>query len=327
MLASRKAVMAGPVVALVTLLAAVIVTAAAGVPLRDPGHVSAVRLLVAGSLVAILVAADAQLRERPWPARRILPAAIALVSFFVTYFAYRNLKSVVPLLEPGRLFDDRLAGIDRDLLGGHAPAALLHDALGSGIAAHILSTVYMAFFVFIPVVLATALVLVRDQRAGLFLTTALSLNWPLAAATYYLLPSIGPFHQDPGTFASLPATAVGRLQDTLIAGRADFLHHPGAAGAAQSIGAFASLHVSIYATAALGTHALGLPRALKISAWALTGLTAIATVYFGWHYLVDDLAGLLIAGAALGVAWMIAGAPARHVQPVHPGPRAATEMA
>ena len=38
-----------------------------------------------------------------------------------------------------------------------------------------------AFFVFIPVALAFALVVLPDLRAGLFLTTALALNWALAA--------------------------------------------------------------------------------------------------------------------------------------------------
>ena len=33
----------------------------------------------------------------------------ALVSFYATYFAYRNLKSVVPLLRPDELFDRQLA--------------------------------------------------------------------------------------------------------------------------------------------------------------------------------------------------------------------------
>jgi hypothetical protein len=39
--------------------------------------------------------------------------ASALVSFYVTYLAYRNLKSILPLLRPGELFDRQLADADR----------------------------------------------------------------------------------------------------------------------------------------------------------------------------------------------------------------------
>ena len=43
-------------------------------------------------------------------------------------------------------------------------------------------------------------------------------------------------------------------------------------------------------TAALAAHLLGLGRRLKIGLWIWLGLTMLATVYFGWHYFLDDLA-------------------------------------
>ena len=90
--------------------------------------------------------------------------------------------------------------------------------------------------------------------------TALSANWLLAAGSYYVLPSLGPFEADPELFSALPTTAVTDLQILLLDERAAFLRDPAVAGAAQSIGAFASLHVSICVTAALAAHLLGLPR-------------------------------------------------------------------
>ena len=68
-----------------------------------------------------------------------------------------------------------------------------------------------------------------------------------------------------------------------------------AAGAHQGIAAFGSLHTSIIFTAAVAAHMLGLGRRLRIGLWTLFGLTTIATVYCGWHYVVDDLAGIVIA--------------------------------
>ena len=142
---------------------------------------------------------------------RGVAVSTGLVSFYVTYLAYRNLKSVVPVLRPGELFDPQLADLDRILFSGNDPAALLHTLLGTGSAAHVLSAGYMVFFAFIPGTLAVALVFSRDLRAGLFYTTAQSLNWLLGAGSYFLLPSVGPIYAEPAAFADLPLTGVGRL--------------------------------------------------------------------------------------------------------------------
>ena len=256
-------------------------------------------------------------RARCTPAR-LATVIGALVSFYVTYLAYRNLKSVVPLLRPGELFDRRLAEIDRSLFAGHDPAALLHSLLGSGISAHVLSGVYELFFAFVPVALAFALVVLPDLRAGLFVTTALAFNWALAAASYFLLPSLGPIYAEPADFAHLPRTGVSGLQEALLDARVEFLRDPSAAGGAQSIGAFASLHVSIFFTAALATHLLGLGRYVKIGVWVLFALTVAATVYFGWHYVMDDLAGMAIGVMALAMARAIIGIDLRTAR--HPVP-------
>ena len=173
---------------------------------------------------------------------------------------------------------------------------------------------------FIPVALAFALVVLPDLRAGLFLTTALALNWALAAASYFLLPSLGPIYAEPADFAHLPRTGVSGLQEALLDARVEFLRDPSAAGAAQSIGAFASLHVSIFFTAALATHLLGLGRYVKIGVWVLFALTVAATIYFGWHYVMDDLAGMAIGVMALAMARAIIGIDLRVARQQVPAP-------
>jgi hypothetical protein len=208
----------------------------------------------------------------------------------------------VPLLRPGDLFDGPLGDVDRWLFAGHNPAGLLHSLLGTGAAADALSDVYMLFFTLVPVLLACGLVLLRDIRASLHIATALSLTWLLGAGSYLLLPSIGPFHTEVAAFADLPITRVRELQDLLISQRGMFLADPSAPGAAQSIGAFASLHTAICCTALLCAHAMRVPRAVIALLWTITLGTVTATVYFGWHYLLDDVAGVVIAFAALAIA-------------------------
>ena len=329
-----RSVLAGPVVAAVTVFAALLATDAAGVPFRDPDHVVGRRLALVAGAVLLLVLLDIVVRAA-WRSRRIAPSrqamrsvqrerwnrrraatvGIALVSFYVTYLAYRNLKSLVPLLRPDELYDHQLADFERSVFGGNDPAHLLHTLLGTGIAAEILSIIYVAFIVLVPMSLALALVWSPDLRGGIFYATALSINWGLGAATYYLLPAMGPIYAAPAGFADLPATEVSRLQGLMLDQRIDFLRDPGAADAAQNIAAFGSLHISITLTAAIAAHMLGLGRGVRVGLWILVALSTIATIYWGWHYVVDDIAGVAIALAAIAVARRLTGFEARIPRP------------
>jgi hypothetical protein len=320
-----RGLLAGPIVAALTVVIALVATHRAGVPLRDPDHVAALYLALVGCGVALMVGLDIAIRAgrqagtlRPsraamghvrrdrWTPRRGLAVGSALIGFYVTYMAYRNLKAIVPLLRPGELFDRQLADLDRTLFLGHDPAALLHTALGTGVVTHVFSTFYVAFIVFLPLSLAIALVFSRHLQGGLFYATALSINWVLGAASYFLLPSMGPVYATPGDFARLPASEVTHLQQVLLDQRVAFLSDPVTA-TPQSIAAFASLHISMSLTAALAAHLLGAGRRLKIALWVWVGITFLGTVYLGWHYVLDDLGGIVIAVAALALARLLTG--------------------
>ena len=167
---------------------------------------------------------------------------------------------------------------------------MLHSLIGTGISAHILSTFYVAFIVFLPLSLGLALVFSERLQVSLFYATALSIGWVLGAASYFLLPSLGPVYVDPSTFGSLPHTEVTHLQQMLLDQRVGFLDDP-TGGTPQAIAAFASLHIAMSFTALLAAYMLDLGRRVKQALWIWLALTFIATVYLGWHYAVDDLAG------------------------------------
>jgi len=331
---SWRNIAAGPVVALVTVAGALVATHKAHVTFSDPDHVGARRLALVCVLVAVLVVLDIVVRAarrsqriRPtldalrgvqrerWTWRQGLAVASALVGFYVTYVAYRNIKSVLPLLRPGDLFDRELADADRLLFFGSDPAQLLHALLGTQISTPILSTVYVAFVFILPAMLAIALVFSPDLRGGLFYATALSVNWGIGAISYLLIPARGPIYYVPGDFAGLPSSHASYLQGLLLDQRREFLADPTAPGAAQNIAAFASLHCSMLLTAAIAAHMLGVGSRLKIGLWVLAGVSAIATVHLGWHYVVDDLAAVLIAVAALCIAKLLTGFRRRPREP------------
>jgi membrane-associated phospholipid phosphatase len=320
-----RGVWAGALVAAATVVAGVTATHSVGLPLRDPDHVAALYLGLVGLGVLMLVGIDVALRARHrssgrWPSRaamaavrrerwtlaRGVAAGAALVGFYATYMAYRNLKSVVPLLLPGDNFDRQLADFDRSLFAGNDPAALLHALLGTGAVAHVLSAFYVAFIVFLPLTIGVALVFSTDVRPALFYVTTQSINWVLGIVSYLLLPSLGPVYFDPAAFADLPASEVTRLQAVLMEQRVDFLADP-ATGTPQSVAAFASLHISMSFAAAGAAHLLGLGRRLRIALWVWLAITTIGTIYLGWHYVADDIAGVLMGVLALALARVFTG--------------------
>ncbi|CAN5504938.1 hypothetical protein BH20ACT19_BH20ACT19_08920 [soil metagenome] len=303
--------------------------------MRDPDGVVGRRLLVVFCLVFVLIVLDvvvravhrsarpipsrmqlATVRRERWTLRRGAIVGSALVSFYVTYLAYRNLKSLIPVLRPGDLFDTQLAEFDRTLFGGNDPAELMHQLVGTGAATHVLSTVYVLFLLFVPVSLALALVFSRDLQRGLFYATAISINWALGAVSYFLLPSLGPVYAAPGAFADLPVTAATKLQGVLLEARVEYLRDPSTTDAAQSIAAFASLHTSVLFTAAVAAWLLGLGRPLQIALWTGLALTVASTIHLGWHYLVDDFGGVVVGLAALAIALAITGFQPQVAPPV-----------
>jgi membrane-associated phospholipid phosphatase len=300
----------------VTILVAVVY----GLPLRDPDGVFGPTYVRFPILLTIVFLADVLPRvvvrtrtqvglmgqttidvvKERWPLDHVRFALLGLGSWYLSYVAFRNLKSFVPFVNHG-LDDDQFAAVDRWLFFGHDPAVVLHHLLGTGIAAHLLSGVYVAWLAFIPFTIAAALVFSRNVMGGAWFVTAMGIDWALGVATIMAFPTVGPIYDRPSLFTDLPHTWVTSLQQTMINERAEVLADPWATNITQNIGAFASLHVGMMVTVCLIAHFLGLNRILRWVLWTFLALTVVATVYLGWHYFVDSLGGFAVG--AIGV-WL-----------------------
>ena len=249
----------------------------------------------------VLTTARDVVRER-WTLAHVSFAVLGLGAWYITYAGFRNLKSFVPFVNR-HLWDGVLEDIDRLLFFGHDPAVLLHDLLGTGVAAHFFSFIYIAWIVMVPASLVVALVWSRDARAGAWYVTAIAVDWVLGVTAYFLVPSLGPIYAQPETFAGLAETSVTGLQRMMMEERHEVLVNPFTTDAVQTIAAFASLHVGISVTMCLMAELLRLDKAVRLFLWVFLALTVVATVYLGWHYFVDA-----IGGAVLGVAgvWIAA---------------------
>lgn len=305
---------------------AIVCSQALGYPLRDPdGFLGPawlrLPLLVGFAFVADIVPrtlyrtrgnpgrykSEALLLVREhWTRERIILVLVGLIGFYVTYVSYRNIKNFLPFIMrdgdgPPTKYDYALHRFDHFLLFGNDPSTLLHQWLGTGVSAYVLSWVYLIFLPMVPVSVVIWAVWSRNVSFGYWFITAQCICWALGTASYYAIPTLGPNFFFPWLYSDLPDTGVAKLQDGLFYGRQNILWNPFADGV-QSVAGFASLHVAITVSLALVAQYTLRTRIFKVILWAYVVLVAISTTYFGWHYIADDIAGLAIALVAVYLA-------------------------
>ena len=95
----------------------------------------------------------------------------------------------------------RRAGRLRALAVRPDPATLLHQLLGTGVSAQVLSTVYLLFLTFVPISVGVTLVWSTNRAGALWWVSVLSINWVIGALSYFVLPSMGPAFTEPQLFS------------------------------------------------------------------------------------------------------------------------------
>jgi hypothetical protein len=241
-----------------------------------------------------------------WTLKRVAHIATGMLSFYICYVSYRNLKSYLPLIGGDTIHDRALFELDHFLFFGNNPAEVLHDVLGTSVAAIVLSILYVLYLPFVPITVGAVLVLHRDFTVGAWYATAVSLNWVLGTISYYSLPSLGPAFYEPQRFADLPDNSATQLQMSLLRGAFNFKEDP-QGDSIFGIAGFASLHVSVVFTACLFLHYARINRVVRLTAWVYLGFTILATLYLGWHYIADDIGGLVIGWLAVAIGAFVTG--------------------
>ena len=289
-------------------------SAQVGIGLRDPhGEIFVSRISLSAGIFVALVALDTARRARRarphgwswhaaagvlrarWTPRRLALTWSGLLAYHLTYFCYHNLKSWDVLNVPQ---DRMLDGWDRALFFGHSPAVLLHDLLGQGASAWVLMFFYESFSTIVCVSFVAALVFPDRFRDGIVFIASAIWVWIFGVGSYYLIPSLGPFHVAPQDYAGLPHMMIQDTQARYMGQRAFLLAHPQDPHAFAQISAFASLHVGVTTVITLMARYYR-QRLLHRALCVFLAITIVATVYLGWHYAVDDVAGLFIGWLAV----------------------------
>ncbi len=253
-------------------------------------------------------AVGAIVRERlrtHWNRDRLTLVALGVICFYVVYVSYRNLKSFLPFVIETK-YDRELHLLDRALMFGHEPSQILHTIFGTSVTPYLLSNIYLWFLPLVPLAVTAWVVWSRNLSFGYWFVTSQCIAWTLGTASYYALPTLGPGFEYSSFYTDLAPTPTTDLMSSLAYARNDVVMG-GVEGAVQSVAGFASLHCAITLLIALMVQFTLQSRLLKIVFWVNFAITIVATLYFGWHYIADDIAGILIALVAFYVGGIASG--------------------
>jgi len=219
--------------------------------------------------------------------------------------AFPAMGGAVPAIRGSR-FDDLLYGIDARFLGGSFSVRLEH--VSSRGLTEIMSGCYLMFVPLLFASLVRAFFWGRERRrsfiAGLFTL------YGIGFLGYLLVPASGPYLAYPGLFGALEGGPLWRLNQAMVA------------LGSNGVDVFPSLH------AAVSVYILGFSYryARREFCWLLLPVLGIclSTLYLRYHYAVDVLCGLALAGIALrvGIHWEQRGARCAEA-----GPRREEEVA
>jgi membrane-associated phospholipid phosphatase len=251
------------------------------------------RELLVLALVPIVAAAAIR---RSW--REVLMWA----TFMLAFVAFADLRALAD--DVGFPVRTQYAiGLDRALFFGAVPAHWLQDRLYSGAAAWFdwaMIAVHLSYFP-VPHVLAFGLWIYRPQHLARYLGAIIATCYA-ALPVHVLLPTVPPWlASERGALE--PVARI--VQDALVGFSAEAYERGNIMVGGNEVAAMPSLHAALSVLVALA--ALRLGRVAGWIGWGYALLMASALVYLGEHYVIDILAGALLAVAC----WHAVGAVRR----------------
>ena len=238
----------------------------------------------------------AAIRSRVW-----IADTLRLIVFgAMVILVYGWIKLVVPIYHP-RLFDPELWEIDRALLFGAAPTTFFLDLFGARWFLRLVDWSYANIF-FASASIAYGWVLSHpERRIRIAFANGNALLWITGGWLYLLLPSLGPALRFPEVWFAhaetlrltqgLQAVLMRNYQNVIRAWEGAAVTEP--IRIVFGIGAFPSLHVAFQMYVFLWTRRVW--RAGQVLFGIFAFVIFLGSMITGWHYLIDSLAGLLMA--------------------------------
>jgi hypothetical protein len=228
----------------------------------------------------------AVIRSREW----IIDTARIIVFSALSVHVYGWIKLSVPVLHP-TLLDRQLWEVDQAILFGHSPNILFLDLFSHPLALRFFDWTYANVFVASINIASIFFLSETNRRLRINFTNSNTLLWLVGAWLYVLVPSLGPAYRFPQVWLPLAAMLANtqELQRILMTNYQHVLRGQ-SVNVLLGIAAFPSLHVAFEVLVTLWMR--GKWRTLFIVIAVIIFLGSVVT---GWHYLIDALAGVLLA--------------------------------
>jgi hypothetical protein len=225
-----------------------------------------------------------QIRSRRWIADSIRIIVFSALSVHV----YGWIKLSVPLLHP-HLFDSELWNVDRVLFFGHSPNIFFLDLFSTSL--RFFDWTYANVFVASINIASIYFLSDAEERLRIGFMNSNTLMWIAGAWLYMLVPSLGPAYRFPSVWLPLSAALANtqQLQRILMTNYQHVLHNQ-AVNVLLGVAAFPSLHVAFEVLVTLWMRGKW-----RLLFGVITLIIFLGSVITGWHYLIDSIAGVILA--------------------------------
>ena len=221
--------------------------------------------------------------------RRWITDCVRIILFSaLSVHVYGWIKLSVPLLHP-QLFDSELWNADRAIFFGHSPNIFFLNLFSTSL--RFFDWTYANVFIASINVASAYFLSDPDERLRLGFMNSNTLMWISGAWLYMLIPSLGPAYRFPSVWLPLSAMLgnTQQLQRILMTNYQHVLHNQ-QVNILLGIAAFPSLHVAFEMLVTLW-----LRGRWRLLFAVITLIIFLGSVITGWHYLIDSLAGVLLA--------------------------------
>jgi hypothetical protein len=241
------------------------------------------------------------LRSPAW----LIDTARIIVFSALSVHTYSWIKLSMPLLH-ARLFDQELWDIDRAIFFGHSPNIFFLDLFSNRAMLRLIDVSYGNVFLASLIIASAFFGSAPSRRVRVAFTDSNTAMWIVGAWLYMLVPSLGPAYRFPDVWLALASVLAHtqELQRILMTNYQAVLQFRRGVNAPVSIfygvAAFPSLHVAFEMLVVLWMRRVWRPG--EVLFWIFFLIIFLGSVITGWHYLIDSLAGIVLAWVCYAVA-------------------------
>jgi PAP2 superfamily protein len=227
----------------------------------------------------------------------VLWPALYVVAGFLLVPAYND---VIATVRFNFAYDAAFNAMDKWMLHGWSVSALSHWAIRSFPLSFFRFLEFIYFGMFPQIGAAVLLVSVSEgKNRGLQFVGTILMAYYLALGLFYLWPSQGPYSVCPGHFSQFPATLqVYGIQKSMMTHALALWNHVPTQRISGYFIAFPCMHI---AQPLIVMWFLRRWKRMLIFLCAYDGLLLVSILLLEWHYLVDIIGGILVAGIAIAI--------------------------